>query len=76
SLLQAIETADRQGALSFKLRAATSLGRVWQDQNRLREAYELVAQIDRQFVEGLDTPDLKDAKALLGDLKTANPSGS
>ena len=70
-LLQAIETSDRQGALSFKLRAATNLGRIWRDQNRRREARDLLSQIYDRFTEGLDSPDLKDARALLDDLETA-----
>jgi class 3 adenylate cyclase/predicted ATPase len=74
-LLQAIETADRQGALAFKLRAATNLARIWHDQNRRGEAQNLLSQIYRQFTEGLDTPDLKDAKALLDDLGAADISG-
>ena len=71
-LLQAIETADRQGALAFKLRAATDLGRVFRDQHRLGEARDLLARLYGQFTEGLDTPDLKDAKALLDDLNAAD----
>jgi len=70
-LLQAIETSDRQGALSFKLRAATSLGRVWRDQNRRGEAHNLLSQVYARFTEGFHTPDLKDARALLDDLETA-----
>ena len=73
-LLQAIETSDRQGALSFKLRAATSLARVWRGQNRRREARNLLSQVYDRFTEGLDTPDLKDARALLDDLETAGIS--
>jgi class 3 adenylate cyclase/predicted ATPase len=69
-LLQAIETADRQGALSFKLRAATNLGRIWREQNRHHQAHDLLSRVYSQFTEGLDTPDLKDAKALLDDLET------
>lgn len=69
-LLQAIETSERQGALSFNLRAATSLGRVWRDQNRRSEARNLLSQVYGRFTEGLDTPDLKDARALLDDLET------
>jgi predicted ATPase len=71
-LLKAIEISDRQGALSFKLRAATSLGRIWRDQNRRGEAHDLLSQIYSRFAEGLDTPDLKDAQALLEDLKAAD----
>jgi predicted ATPase len=70
-LLQAIETSDRQGALFFKLRAATSLGRVWRNQNRRREAHDLLSQVYDRFTEGLDTPDMKDARALLDDLEAA-----
>jgi class 3 adenylate cyclase/tetratricopeptide (TPR) repeat protein len=70
SLRQAIEISDRQGALAFKLRAATSLARLWQDQRR-GEAYDLLAPIYGQFTEGLDLPDLKDAKALLDDMNAA-----
>jgi class 3 adenylate cyclase/predicted ATPase len=68
-LLMAIETADQQGALSFKLRAATNLGRLWRDQNRYLEAHSLISQVYGQFTEGLNTPDLKDARALLDDLE-------
>jgi predicted ATPase len=68
-LSQAIETADRQGALAFKLRAATNLARLWSDQNRRAKAHELLRPIYNQFIEGLDTPDLKEAKALLDDLE-------
>jgi len=71
-LLQAIETADRQGALSFKLRAATNLGRIWREQNRQHQAHDLLAQVYNQFTEGLDTPDLMDARALLHELETSN----
>jgi class 3 adenylate cyclase/predicted ATPase len=69
-LLQAIETSDLQGALSFKLRAATSLGRLWRDQSRHEEAHNLLSRVYDQFTEGLDTPDLKDARALLDNLET------
>jgi predicted ATPase len=74
SLLQAIETSDRQGALAFRLRAATSLGRLWRDQNRHSEARSLLAPIYSQFTEGLDTPDLKDAKVLLDSMDAADIS--
>lgn len=72
-LFQAIETADRQGALAFKLRAATDLARLTQDQDRRGEARDLLRQIYSQFTEGLDTPDLRDAKALLDELDVKGP---
>lgn len=67
-LLQAIDTADRQGALAFKLRAAINLARLWQDQDRRGEARDLLREIYGQFTEGFDTPDLRDAKTLLDEL--------
>ena len=39
------------------------------DQARAREAYELLAPVYGWFTEGFDTLDLKDAKALLEQLK-------
>jgi predicted ATPase len=68
-LLKALETSEQQGALSFKLRAATNLGRLWQDHNRHGDAHTLVSQVYQRFTEGFDTPDLKDARALLDDLE-------
>ena len=70
-LLEAIETANRQGAQSFKLRAAMSLAQVRRDQGRSCEANKLLAPVYAQFTEGLDTPDLRDARALLSELKPA-----
>ena len=68
-LLQALETSEQQGALSFKLRAATILARLWRDQNRQGDALDLLSQVYRRFTEGFDTPDLKDARTLLDDLE-------
>jgi predicted ATPase len=67
--LQAIDTARRQGARSWELRAAMSLGRLWQRQGRRDAARELLAQVRGWFTEGLDTGDLRDARALLGELE-------
>jgi predicted ATPase/DNA-binding winged helix-turn-helix (wHTH) protein len=62
---QALDWARRQGALSWELRAATSLGRLLRDQNRSTEAIALLAPIYNRFTEGFDTADLKAAKALI-----------
>ena len=45
-----------------------SLSRLWQQQGKRDEAYELLAPIYGWFTEGFDTPDLQDAKALLAEL--------
>jgi class 3 adenylate cyclase/tetratricopeptide (TPR) repeat protein len=65
---QALAVAKRQSAKLFELRAATSLARLWRDQGKRTEARDLLAPIYSWFVEGFDTPVLKDAKALLDQL--------
>ena len=69
----AIETAQRQSAKSLELRAATSLGRLWQRAGRTAEARALVAGIYGRFDEGFDTADLRDAKALLDEVDGSRP---
>ena len=66
--LRAIEIAKSQEGKSFELRAATSLARLWSGQGKKDEARELLAPIYDWFTEGVDTQDLKDAKALLEEL--------
>lgn len=65
SLHRALDLARNQQAKSFELRAATSLARLWQQQGKRQEAYNLLAPVYHWFTEGFDTADLKDAKALL-----------
>jgi predicted ATPase/DNA-binding winged helix-turn-helix (wHTH) protein len=65
---QALGWARRQGALSWELRAATSLARLLCDQNRSSEAIALLAPIYGRFSEGFETADLKAAKALINSL--------
>ena len=62
---QALDIARRQQAKSWELRAAVGLGRLWQRQGKLDKARDLLAPVHDWFTEGFDTPDLKDAKALL-----------
>jgi predicted ATPase len=62
---QALGWARRQGALSWELRAATSLARLLRDQNRSTEAIALLTPIYNRFTEGFETADLKTAKALI-----------
>ena len=64
----ALALARRQGSRGFELRAASSLARLWRDQGKRIEARDLLAPIYGWFTEGFDTPDLKEAKALLDEL--------
>jgi predicted ATPase len=65
----ALDIARNQQAKSFELRAATSLARLWQQQGKRQEAYDLLAPVYHWFTEGFDTADLQDAKALLDALE-------
>jgi predicted ATPase len=68
ALRTALEIAEEQGAFLLKLRAATSLARLWRDQGKVQQARELLAPVYGWFTEGFDTLDLKEAKALLEEL--------
>ena len=67
-LHQALTVARRQQAKTLELHAATSLGRLWQQQGKRTAAHQLLAEIYGWFTEGFDTVDLQDAKALLEEL--------
>jgi predicted ATPase len=61
-----VKTPQRKSqAKSWELRAATSLSRLWRQQGKGVEAYELLAPVYGWFAEGFDTADLQEAKALL-----------
>jgi len=65
---KALSIARKQGAKLWELRAAVSLARLHRDQDRRAEAHDLLAPVYGWFTEGFDTPDLKEAKALLDAL--------
>jgi predicted ATPase len=62
---RALAGARQSGARLTELRAATSLARSWRERGRRVKARELLAPVYEWFTEGFDTPDLKEAKALL-----------
>jgi class 3 adenylate cyclase/predicted ATPase len=66
---RALAVARAQQAKSWELRAAMSLARLWRHQDMRDEARDLLAPIYDWFTEGFDTPDLKEAKALLDQLR-------
>jgi len=65
---KALSIAKEQEAKLWELRAAMSLARLRREQDRSSEARDLLAPVYGWFTEGFDTPDLKEAKALLNDL--------
>ncbi len=69
SFQSSIQIARAQGAKSLELRAAISLARLWADQGRRIEAQGLLAPVYDWFTEGFGTADLKEAKALLEELR-------
>jgi predicted ATPase len=71
---QAIKIAQAQGSRSLELRATTSLARLLRDNDRRDEARTMLANIYKQFSEGFDTKDLREAKALLEEKGTPLPT--
>ena len=65
---RALEIARQQESKLLELRAATSLVRLRRDREKDAEARDTLARVYGGFTEGLDTPDLADAKALLDQL--------
>jgi predicted ATPase/DNA-binding winged helix-turn-helix (wHTH) protein len=65
---RALDEASRQEALSWELRAATSLARSLRHQGRTTDALACLRPIYGRFTEGFGTADLIAAKRLLDDL--------
>jgi predicted ATPase len=65
ALRRALEIARGQQAKSLELRAARDLARLWAGSGRTVEARDLLAPVYSLFTEGLETPDLEGARALL-----------
>jgi tetratricopeptide (TPR) repeat protein len=68
-LQRALAITRRQQAKWWELRTAKSLSRLWQQQGKRQDAYDLLAPVYHWFTEGFDTADLQEAKALLDDLR-------
>jgi len=66
---KALSIGREQEAKLWELRATVSLARLRRDQGRRAEARDLLAPVYGWFTEGFDTPDLKEAKALLDELR-------
>jgi predicted ATPase len=66
---RALKLARAQQAKSWELRAAMSMARLWRDRGKRDAARELLAPVYGWFTEGFDMLDLKQAKALLEELR-------
>jgi pimeloyl-ACP methyl ester carboxylesterase/tetratricopeptide (TPR) repeat protein len=64
-LRRAIQIATVQGARSLELRASASLCRLHGETGRAPDALRLLEEVLSSFREGFDTPDLREARALL-----------
>ncbi len=64
----AVEIANRQQSKAWKLRATTSLARLWQKQGRREEAFRALSTVRGVSPEGVTMPDFVDAAAVLENL--------
>jgi len=62
---RSLDWARRQGALSWELRAAISLGRLLHTRGEAKDARDLLSSVYARFAEGFETADLQSAKQLL-----------
>ena len=68
NLRDAVQLARAQGAKGWELRAATSLARLLFGRGERQQALDLLAPTYAWFSEGVDMPDLREARALLNQL--------
>lgn len=66
---QALDVARSQGAKLTELQATVSLCRLWRRQGKQEIAKTLLADTYQWFTEGFDTRPLREAKALLDELR-------
>jgi predicted ATPase len=74
SFKEALAVARRQSAKFWELRAASSLAGLWRDQEKRKEARDLLAPVYGGFTDGFDTPVLIEAKSSRGNLWTGRVS--
>jgi hypothetical protein len=73
---RSLDLARRQCALSWELRTAMSLARLWRDHHRVDAARELLSAVRDRFGEGFQTRDCLKADTLLQDLRALLNAGS
>ena len=55
--------------MSWELRAAISLAKLWHQNGKTAEADELLSAVYNRFIEGFDTVDLRTARALIDEIR-------
>jgi predicted ATPase len=68
-LTEAIAVARAQSALAWELRSTMALARMLSEDGQRDQARHTLALVYGRFMEGLQTTDLRSARALLGDLR-------
>jgi predicted ATPase len=71
SFRQALSVAQRQNGRLWELRAAVSLARLWHSKGRNEDALTLLRPIYGWFTTAVRSPDLQEARELLGRLQVA-----
>jgi len=69
AMRRALESAKRQSALSWELKAAITLARLLSEQGKVDAARSMLKPVYQRFTEGLGTRDLDTARRLLGRLR-------
>jgi len=73
-LIKSMAFAQEIGALSWRLRAANDLARLWRAGSKADDAYKMLLPILGEFVEGFETHDLAVAANLLTSLTRSGDS--
>ncbi|HET7375900.1 MAG TPA: hypothetical protein VFK30_04270, partial [Anaerolineae bacterium] len=73
---RAVDTAKEVKAAMLELRAALKLSRLWQSQNKIDQAREVLQSAYAKITEGFNTSDMKEANVLLAELGGGTPGGS
>jgi tetratricopeptide (TPR) repeat protein len=71
---QAIESARNRKARSWELRSTVSLARLLQKQGKREKAGQILEPVYTWFTEGLESPELQEARTLLNELADPSPS--
>ena len=66
---RSLEVCRKQEAVSWELRTAVSLARLWRDVGKRQDAVDLLAPVFGRFKQGFDTPDVKEAIQIMRELE-------